>query len=219
MRLVAFAAVMFAAAPAFADEGAPAGYADDSGPYAALRAGAAIENGDEDIAVAGSVGYAFGGLHVEAEGGYRRMSGDYHPVSDALHDGRAGSELYTVFANAFYEFDAGPVRPYVGGGAGLVVADSRVTLDSVQEPIPPECTGTGPDFSNCPQFIPPVSFENDSVGFAWQAIAGFAFPFIGLEHTDFVVDYRFVSTSGIELGGVDFNSDSHNVTGGVRVHF
>src|SRR3970040_309875 len=103
-RVLALAAAMFAAVPAFADEGSPAGYAGDSGPYVALRAGAVFLN-EEDIpgllefntgfGVLASGGYAFAqGFRLEGEAGYRRLTSDSPFLGLEETD-----SIFTFFAN------------------------------------------------------------------------------------------------------------------------
>ena len=80
-------------------------------------------NGNGGVIGVGSVGWGFGdlfgtggGFRVEVEGNYR--GNNYRPTYNGYQSFGLASNTYGVLANAFYDFNLGPVNPYVGFGAG-----------------------------------------------------------------------------------------------------
>ena len=73
-------------------------------------------------------------------------------------------QTYGVMANVFYDFNLGrnlgrlPIVPYIGVGAGYAVAELGQRADR------PPSTGRS------------VTIDGDDGNFAWQVIAGVAFP-------------------------------------------
>ena len=122
-----------------------------------------------------SVGYGFGnGFRVELEG-------DYFHNQAAKIDGNgaqavvSGSEQkYGFMANALYDFDVGVpyVYPYVGAGVGYQWLQWR------------NAGVTGARFSGTPG------------AFAYQAIAGLAFPIPAAPGLSATVEYRYMRTMG-----------------------
>ena len=80
-------------------------------------------NGDGGVVGVGSVGWGFGdvfntggGIRVELEGNYR--GNNYRPTYNSYQSVGYNADTYGVLANAFYDFDLGPVNPYLGFGLG-----------------------------------------------------------------------------------------------------
>jgi len=130
---------------------------------------------DTGYVALGSLGYGFGnGLRVEAEGDYRR---------NAYGNGRVGSvtsgreEKYGGMVNVLFDLDVGSpyIYPYIGGGAGYQRVDQRTNF----------IAGTRSAFVN--------SSDN---GFAYQAIAGIAFPIPPVVGLSFTAEYRYFSVTG-----------------------
>lgn len=162
----------------------------DAGPYVSARLGAVFLDADEipDIfevdtgfSVLGSLGYDLGNLKVEGEVGWRRIEAGPVFVEE--------DDIVTFFANAFYEFPYGFIRPYVGAGAGLSVVHVE---------------------ANDGFFF----IDETESSFAYQIIGGLAIPLT--VNMDLVTDYRFMATEGLEFGP---EAETHNITGGVRINF
>jgi opacity protein-like surface antigen len=113
-----------------------------------------------------SLGYGFGnGVRAELEGSYRENEVDditgfanQFRVPGRRVDGTARS--YGIMANALYDFDLGPgsfVMPYIGVGAGYVWHEYDGTRIAA------------PGVGN-------VTIDGSDGRFAYQAIAGAAFP-------------------------------------------
>lgn len=145
-----------------------------------------------------SVGYGFGnGLRVEIEGDY--INNRFKNVTGVGFGGKAaGYEAkYGGFVNAIYDIDVGLpyVTPYVGGGVGYQGVRDRYF---------------GGEFNGATAFI------NKSPGsFAYQGIAGLAFPILPVPGLAATVEYRFVGLAGSRrynglYGGLPAGYKSHN---------
>lgn len=125
-----------------------------------------------------SVGYGFGnGLRVEGEGNYRQNDVDtLRTLSRNLASAGGTVRTYGVMANVLYDFHVGlPVVPYLGVGAGYAWTD----YDVVQGGFPNRQTST----------------INDTDGqFAFQGIAGLAFPIAAVPGLALTAEYRFFGT-------------------------
>ena len=142
-------------------------------------------------AAVASVGWGFGnGLRVEVEGNYRynrlqRLNGTVFPTAAG-----GDNETYGAMGNVLYDFDVSQwtggravVFPYLGVGAGY----AWTTLQSFK------AYGT-----NFPFFAK----TNDTDGeFAYQAIAGVAYPIPNVPGLSLTAEYRFFGT----LYGASFN--------------
>lgn len=124
-------------------------------------------NADTGFIVSGAVGMSLDnvlqGLRAEVEVGYRedKVDGAWASDTDTSADptgNDAGTLDYThstfsVLANAWYDFDIGGVKPYVGGGIGW--ADSDLDGNFVGGTVP--------------------ALSTSDSGFAWQLGAGVNF--------------------------------------------
>ncbi|EFH12601.1 outer membrane protein, partial [Teichococcus cervicalis] len=188
---------------------------------------------EEGFVGALSIGYGFGnGFRTEIEGNYR-----YNSV-DRLggFQGRAGGpgvgmrgidgeqQQYGVMVNAFYDFQLPrwfpnmPVAmvPYIGGGVGWIWTD----LDARGTQI------------NAPGNTVRI---DDTVGqFAYQGIAGVAFPIESAPGLSLTLEYRYtgalqghykgrtVAANGATVGNGRFEADqlhNHSVMVGLRYAF
>lgn len=154
-----------------------------------------------------SLGYGFGnGLRVEVEGNYRNNT-----YSGTGYGGQ--EQKFGAMANVLYDFvDLLPygITPYVGGGAGYIWAkENNLHLSG------------GSVFA---------SAANDTEGsFAYQAIAGVAFPIAGVPGLSLTGEYRFLGmpsgrtydgTVGGLPGNVRASQDfNHTVLVGFRYAF
>jgi OOP family OmpA-OmpF porin len=137
-----------------------------------------------------SIGYGLGnGLRFEVEGNYR-----YNHISQAstpgLISGGGREQKYGPMVNVLFDLDIGSAYafPYIGAGAGY----QRVDRSGTQ---------TGSGSFNTPGGV--VSSSNATVqtnggdsSFAYQAIAGVAFPVPGLVGLSVTAEYRFFALTG-----------------------
>ncbi len=137
-----------------------------------------------------SIGYGLGnGLRVELEGNYR--TNDFRSVGSGTPANRphGQEQKYGAMVNALYDFsfnDIGlsmlgldAVNPYVGIGAGW----AQNKYKGVNIPL-----GSRPGYSS-------VNVNSSSDMFAYQAIAGVAFPLYSLvPGLSLTAEYRFYST-------------------------
>ncbi len=137
-----------------------------------------------------SIGYGLGnGIRVELEGNYR--TNDFRSVSSAIPSQRASGQeqKYGAMVNALYDFsfsDIGlstlgldAVNPYVGIGAGW----AQNKWKGVNIPV-----NGGAGYSS-------LNVNNQADMFAYQAIAGVAFPLYSLvPGLSLTAEYRFFST-------------------------
>ncbi len=163
---------------------------------------ASIKNG---YSVAGAVGRSFGPIRGEIEGSYRSSSVDEARGLGLVVEGNGRVSALSAMANIYFDpaLQLGPVKPYVGAGAGI----SRFRARRV------EAVGL--------RGIPPVS--GSETGFAWQLMAGVG---VGVaEGTTVTAGYRYFATPGIEatvapLGSVEVEGlGLHVVEVGVRLSF
>ena len=131
----------------------------------------------------GSVGYGLGnGFRFEVEGDYRQIGVNHaHGQTEAPVSGNVNTT--GVMANALYDMDIGVpwLYPYIGGGVGYAWTNMDITIFS--PPAPP---------------FPAATAHNTgtSGGFAYQAIAGLAFPMPGVPGLSLTAEYRFMGTTG-----------------------
>ncbi len=146
-----------------------------------------------------SLGYGFGnGVRTEVEVSYREnevdeVSGFGLANGTTRSSGRVRS--LGLMANALYDFDLGPgsfVTPYVGLGAG-VVRDDFDGVRSVSRVAPATA----------------VNIVGSATSFAYQAIAGAAFPISAVPGLAVTAEYRF-------LGTLSDDRDASRVDAGVR---
>ena len=148
--------------------------------------------------ITGAAGYGFGnGWRVELEGdyinnGFNKFNLGGVDLATNGHEGR-----YGVFTNGYYDFDVGLpyLFPYLGAGIGY------------QEDAFNSFTPGGFDF-------------NKTKGaFAYQGIAGLAFPIPRVPGLSATVEYRFIALTGSRKynGGVCRWASPATVQGGQRV--
>jgi opacity protein-like surface antigen len=185
------------------------------GPYASGAVGAAIPSGslrsigkltkidlDTGVSVVAAAGWRFSnGVRAELQGGYQsnnvgdistlRVNGYREPLAGV------GGHLstYSAMANLIYDLPVhgyvGPVQPYVGAGIGYGSLDfngaggvGRGTLH-----LPRNNTYNGP-----------VLVKFGSAGaFAYQAIAGVAYPLNSLPGLKLTAEYRFFGTARADV--------------------
>jgi OOP family OmpA-OmpF porin len=168
--------------------------------------------GNVGPAVVLSLGYGFGnGFRAEIEGDYR-----YNAISGGC--GQLGScggneQKAGAMVNVLYDFVgiAPMVQPYLGAGVGYQVAIEH-SLHG----------GFGPaSFS---------TINGDRGSFAYQAIAGVAFPIVQAPGLSLTAEYRFMGLAGDRTYGTNFsiggsgltrsNSDfNHSIMVGFRYEF
>jgi OmpA-OmpF porin, OOP family len=131
----------------------------------------------------GSVGYGFGnGFRVELEGDY--FSNNFSKTNGIMQATTSGKEQkYGVFVNALYDFDVGLpyLFPYLGAGVGYQNSYFN-------------------DYNSGSVFI------NKSRGaFAYQGIAGLAFPIPSVPGLSATLEYRLTVLAGSrKYNGADF---------------
>ncbi|MFT8242504.1 OmpA family protein [Roseomonas sp. BN140053] len=136
-----------------------------------------------------SIGYGFGnGLRVEAEGNYRQNDIDDVQIFGARTFSTGGrTRSYGAMGNVLYDFTMPsfvpqfmPVVPYVGVGAGYVWHE----YDNV----------TGRAGSNGR-----LTVDDTDGQFAFQGIAGLAFPIAAVPGLAITAEYRFLGTLSPDL--------------------
>jgi outer membrane protein OmpA-like peptidoglycan-associated protein len=148
-----------------------------------------------------SLGYGFGnGFRAEVEGSYRYNELDKLGGFPGRNGGAASSSFrnfdgeiqqYGVMANVFYDFQLPQwfptmpvaVVPYIGGGVGYIWTD--IDAKGTRQ------VATGNTVS-----------INDTVGqFAYQGIAGLAFPITSVPGLSITAEYRYTGTLQSDFGG------------------
>ncbi len=151
---------------------------------------------DAGPSVLGAVGYDFGRVRLEGEGGYQsteldKMRGN---AGTALLNGNLS--VAHALANAYVDFGHGSFVPFITAGGGI----ARVDLDRVSFP---GSSVTGGD-------------DGDSV-FAWQLGAGIACDLD--EHWTCEFLYRYFATADADVGTTTMDFASHNIYLGLRYNF
>ncbi|WP_426956866.1 OmpA family protein [Muricoccus radiodurans] len=181
---------------------------------------------EEGFAGVLSLGWGFGnGVRAEIEGNYRRNEVDRiggfgrAPITSAF--GNVGGRLhqYGVMGNAFYDFAIPglPVQPYIGGGVGYVWQE----FDGVR------ATRLSPGGNS-------VRIDDTDGRFAYQGIAGAAFPIASVPGLALTLEYRYFGTletrqngrvtnpAGATVARGQFeidNTSNHSALFGVRYAF
>jgi outer membrane protein OmpA-like peptidoglycan-associated protein len=164
-----------------------------------------------------SVGYGFGnGLRLEVEGSYRQN--DVDAIKGAAPVGRlnrvgGNASSYGAMFNVLYDFNLGPVAPYVGGGIGYQIHN----YDSVR--------GVAANGNR-------LLLDGDEGNFAYQAIVGVGLPIQAVPGLVLTAEYRFMGTLGHDINGTvttpagtvtraTFEADNfnHSIMFGVRYNF
>jgi OmpA-OmpF porin, OOP family len=131
-----------------------------------------------------SIGYGFGnGLRVEGEGGFRQNK--FTKATNGAARASAGGDeyKYSAMINVLYDFDLGPsipVMPYVGLGAGYAWAQHK----------------NARFYGAVPGFASQLRTNDGDGGFAYQAIAGAAFPIAAVPGLALTLEYRFMGMAG-----------------------
>ncbi len=133
--------------------------------------------------VVGSIGYALGnGIRFEVEGNYRQADTN-HGQGPGTPSFSGSLHTYGVMANALFDMDIGVpwVYPYLGAGVGYAWSH----LDS---------------FALAPTALPlgVVSASGTQGSFAFQGIAGLAFPIPNVPGLSLTAEYRFFGTTAQE---------------------
>ncbi len=186
MKQTAFAAACFAALPALA-MAQPV-----TGPYVSLGAGVNLQQDeirepldgnkhffsfDPGVASQFSIGYGLGyGLRVEIQGDYDRSQVKGFSSSNAGERAGGDEEKWGGFGNVLYDFDLGlPIFPYIGAGLGGQVVYHHSFNASTAG------------------FIYPEAENSQSHGaYAYQGIAGVAYPLPIVRGLSLTLEYRFI---------------------------
>ncbi|MBO1073184.1 OmpA family protein [Roseomonas marmotae] len=134
-----------------------------------------------------SIGYGFGnGLRAEIEGNYRENDTRKLTNNGVDLPGISGRvRNYGVMVNALYDFNMNwPVTPYLGAGVGY----AWTKYDSV-----------GSRFFTPTGLGRAVSTNDTDGNFAYQGIAGLAFPIAAVPGLSITAEYRFFATLDPEM--------------------
>ena len=165
-----------------------------------------IELSDE-TGFALAAGFETGGAQqVELEVAFRSFdvdgANDVHWNSNPISfDFNLAGEVdtWSVMINARQLFDAGPVRPYIGGGLGFARHDGTLTLMS-------------PALG-----VEEVEESGDDTVVAYQFMAGVEFEMA--EEAQFFAGYRYMATADLEIERLTASYDTHAVEAGIRIRF
>jgi OmpA-OmpF porin, OOP family len=121
-----------------------------------------------------SLGYGFGnGWRAELEGDYFDNTFSKQNFNGQQHTASGQEQKYGAFINGLYDFDLSlPVFPYLGAGVGYQYSDFD-------------------DFSSNG-----INVNKTKGSFAYQGIAGLAFPIQALPGLSATIEYRFTALAG-----------------------
>jgi len=154
-----------------------------------------------------SVGWGFGnGLRVELEGAWRTnklsgISGGGNSFVNTFNNndqnipgtGAGGNEQkYSAMVNVLYDFDAGwPVVPYVGVGVGYTYAQyQNGHIYGSTTGLPQVLGATNTNFATL------FRTNNGQSAFAYQFIAGLAYPIASVPGLSLTGEFRFFGITG-----------------------
>jgi outer membrane protein OmpA-like peptidoglycan-associated protein len=151
---------------------------------------------DEGFGGVISVGYGFGnGLRAEIEGNYRQNDVDTMKagVGGRLPGISGTVRTYGAMANVLFDVPmALPVTPYIGGGVGYAWTD----YDNV-----------GSRFYAGNQIGRAFNIDDKDGNFAFQGIAGLAFPIAAVPGLALTAEYRFFGTLDPKVTGTSIASN------------
>ena len=146
---------------------------------------------DTGVVALGSLGWGFGnGLRAEIEGNYRTNNTNAVTgfgrlgASGRLNNAGGDQQTYGVMFNALYDFHlpGSPwVVPYIGAGIGIgwtQLNGTRAAFNSITPNIAPASMAIG----------------STELNFAYQAIAGAAFPIAAVPGLALTTEFRFYGT-------------------------
>ncbi len=141
-----------------------------------------------------SLGWGFGnGFRVEGEGDYlNSASNGFTGGGRGPINGGGREQKYGFMANALYDFVGltPVVQPYIGAGVGVQWVNWKNFHAYNTGPLAVNGVAVGSDGLN-------VTSNGDSKAvFAYQAIAGVAFPIAAAPGLALTVEYRFLGTAG-----------------------
>ena len=149
--------------------------------------------------ILGALGYSFGsGLRAEVEIGYRRAEVDELERFELI--GRVST--ISSMLNGIFDFEAGKLRPYVGGGLGIAHHEMDFQREIVISGSRFELRGT--------------NSLSDTV-LAYQAMIGVGYPLS--DRADVHAGYRYFGTSKCEYDDTAVTYGAHNFEVGVRFRF
>ncbi len=160
--------------------------------------GSAQINYDTGYAVLGSLGWGFGnGLRLEVEGNFRDNGLDTVTRGHVTAHASGRNNTIGVMTNVLYDMDIGLnwAYPYIGGGVGYAWSQYDNARASISSP-----------FAS-------ARSNNTTGGFAYQAIAGVAFPIPAVRGLSLTAEYRFFGVNGGTISGTACGIDC------TRAHF
>jgi opacity protein-like surface antigen len=195
----------------------PAAAEMNNGLYLELQGGASFWQ-DANVSVSGvgsgdakfDTGWTAGGalgfrmfdmFRLEGHASFRMADIDTVSAGDLeTSDGWAGSAAF--LGNAYFDIPIPfPVKPYVGGGAGVAIFSADVEGDS-------------------------VDVDDDDLEFAWNVMGGLLWPV--WRHLELDARYRYITSDdpsidadllGLGTGQVKAEFEAHEVVGALRVVF
>lgn len=184
---------------------------------------------DDNLIAGIGAGYDFAnGFRLELESRFTEFDSVDSPIAGINAGGldrtadsfafNASSDVITLMANAYYDFDLGlPFKPYVKGGAGLAFTSTDAFLDTtINSGVNGIAAGT---------VISDQAFgTNKETDFTWSLGAGVSYPLtdsVSLDMEYQYQDYGSVRTAFDETGDAVRYSDiaSHSLLTGLRIKF
>ncbi len=132
-------------------------------------------------ALVGSLGMSLSrALRVEIEGSYLSNKITSETGLSGENNASGTERKMGVMGNAFYEFGSGMITPYLGGGAGM---------QWVHEPAATASNGG---------YVVTSTAQTKS-SFAYQAIAGVAYPIESIHGLSISAEYRYLGLAGTRV--------------------
>lgn len=157
---------------------------------------------DDGWTAGGALGFRiFDMFRLEAHASFRRADIDTVSAGDLeTSEGWAGAAAF--LGNAYFDIPIPfPVKPYIGGGAGVAIFSADVDGNS-------------------------VDVDDDDTEFAWNAMGGILWPV--WRHLELDARYRYITSDdpsidadllGLGTGQVKAEFSAHEVVGALRVVF
>jgi opacity protein-like surface antigen len=151
----------------------------------------------------GAIGFrAFSWLRVEAHGSFRRADLDSVKLGSLHVSGEGWAGAGALLGNVYIDLPVPfPVKPYVGGGAGVAIFNADTNGNS-------------------------VSIDDNDTKFAWNVMGGVFWPV--WRHLELDLRYRYITSDdptvdadlfGLGHGKVKAEFAAHEMVGALRVVF
>ena len=151
------------------------------------------------------------------------FTGTFDPIEQRNFDAENDSSksIWSLMANVWWDFDAGALTPFVGGGLGVAFVDLEYSATEIASDFvgPVTCDRPDPYPDQCSTALPlaQLTVTDNSMALAYQVGAG-----VGWEVNESAIlsaQYRYFGTLEPELANGQNGTESHEFLLGVNFPF